>query len=172
MFNILMGLSDEKAKNLRFNKREAIRGVIFKGNKILMIKNNRGDYKFPGGGVKENESRMEALVREIMEESGYEVLKIDRQIGTVVERRPDMFCKDAVFEMISYYYLCHVSDKRRRQRLDPYEIAQEFTPVWVNIDEAISNNETLLNSGNENINNWVKRETMVLREIKNMINDR
>ncbi|NLO09481.1 MAG: NUDIX domain-containing protein [Clostridiales bacterium] len=46
-----------------------------------MIHTNRGDYKFPGGGVNQNESRLVALIREIEEESGYVVKAVDRQIG-------------------------------------------------------------------------------------------
>lgn len=46
-------------------------GVIIKDDKILLmrrIKNGREYYVFPGGGVKENESMEEAIIREIKEE--------------------------------------------------------------------------------------------------------
>jgi len=171
MFSILIGLSDEYIKNYRLNKREAIRGIIIKNNKLMMIKTNRGDFKFPGGGIKGTENKTEALKREIEEESGYKVKDIGSLIGVVVERRHDLFDRNAVFEMISYYYLCEVSETRSNQRLDPYEIAQEFKPVWVDINEAILNNETLINAKSENINDWVKRETMVLKEIRRMLTE-
>ena len=52
--------------------------------KVLLIKNNniilgyeRGIYQFPGGHLEENESFIECIKREIMEETGIEVLEKD-----------------------------------------------------------------------------------------------
>jgi len=157
--------------NVKIKKREAIRGIIFKDNKILLIKTNRGDYKFPGGGKNDNESRIETLIREVKEESGYEVKKVDRQIGVIIERRPDFIDQDAIFEMISFYYLCQVSEERKSQNLDQMEIEQEFKPEWISLDEAIYNNETLLNSRREDLNFWVERETSALKEIRKMLTE-
>ena len=36
---------------VHINQRTAVRGVIHYQNKILMVQTNRGDYKFPGGGM-------------------------------------------------------------------------------------------------------------------------
>lgn len=36
----------------KVNFREAVRAVIIKNNKILMVNSKNKDYKFPGGGVK------------------------------------------------------------------------------------------------------------------------
>jgi len=33
-----------------------------------------GEYKFPGGGIERNETHAEALIREVMEETGYRLL--------------------------------------------------------------------------------------------------
>ena len=52
--------------------------------KVLLIKNNniilgreRGIYQFPGGHLEENENFIECIKREIMEETGIEVLEKD-----------------------------------------------------------------------------------------------
>jgi ADP-ribose pyrophosphatase YjhB (NUDIX family) len=51
-----------------------IRGVIFKGNKILLVKElSDGKWTLPGGWVDINETPSEAVQREVREESGYEV---------------------------------------------------------------------------------------------------
>ncbi|WP_423062818.1 NUDIX hydrolase [Candidiatus Paracoxiella cheracis] len=50
-----------------------IRGVIFKDNKILLVKENSdGLWSLPGGWADVNESPADCVVREIWEESGYE----------------------------------------------------------------------------------------------------
>jgi hypothetical protein len=46
------------------------------------------------------------------------------------------------------------------QKLDGYEKDLGFKPVWVNIEDAISTNKSLLNS--DKAPEWLKRESFVL----------
>jgi len=151
------------------NFREAVRGIIIKDNKILMIYSKNKDYKFPGGGIKKDEGHIEALKREVEEETGYVCNKINEQIGIVTEKSKDKYFNDRVFKMVSYYYLAEVLKIRKPQKLDPYEAKLKFKPEWVNIDDAINNNEKIISSRIEPIANWIFRETYVLKEIKNYI---
>lgn len=52
-------------------------GICIKDNKLLCIKKARGPYKnrfdLPGGSQKENEGLTETLVRELREETGYQI---------------------------------------------------------------------------------------------------
>lgn len=51
--------------------RTGVRAVIWDNNKLLMMKSNRGNYKFPGGGMEDGEDEQTALKRELLEETGY-----------------------------------------------------------------------------------------------------
>nr|QFU78562.1 RNA pyrophosphohydrolase [uncultured bacterium] len=163
MFSINIGLGEVQDKKLKINHREAIRAVIFKDKQLLMIKTNKGDYKFPGGGIETNEDYQKALTREVREEAGYTVNKVINKLGIVNETHLDEFEDNLIFEMVSHYYLCEVTDNCGEQELDDYELEQEFCPEWISIGDAISNNEKLMKDLSRN--RWVERETRVLHQL-------
>lgn len=149
--------------------REAVRGVIVKENKLLMIYSAKeGDYKFPGGGVKASETYETALIREVSEECGAKVISIYDKIGKVIEYDRPMEQKYDVFKMISTYYLCEIDSSIGKQSLDQYEKDLGFTPMWIDIDEAISTNQKLIES--EHYPRWTPRELHVLMFIKEAFN--
>ena len=59
------------------NKHIGAYGIIIRNNKVLLIKKARGGYKgkldLPGGGIEHTETIIEALYREIKEETGLDV---------------------------------------------------------------------------------------------------
>jgi 8-oxo-dGTP pyrophosphatase MutT (NUDIX family) len=166
VFEYVLGIKDINKHRFNVNSRTAVRAVIVKDEKILMVHCNKGDYKFPGGGMHREESHEEALIREVEEETGYIISKVEDKIGVVLERNFDKFRKNCIFEMASYYYLCEVSDKTTFQRLDDYEERLGFRPVWIDVYDVISQNEKLLKIEKENANPWVYRETLVLNALK------
>lgn len=169
MFNKLFEIDKVSDSIGNVNFREAVRGVIIKDNKILMVHSKNQDYKFPGGGIKKDEGHIEALKREVEEETGYVCSKISEQIGIVIEKSKDKYFNDRIFKMVSYYYIAEVLNIRKPQKLDPYEAKLEFKPEWVNIDDAINNNEKIITLRIKPIANWIFRETYVLKEIRNYI---
>ncbi len=106
------------------------------------------------------------MKREVKEETGNTVEKVLGRPGVVLERTMDKYEKEAVFEMESHYYFCSVSDQEGLQKLDDYEAELEFSPVWINIDKAIKENEGLLSDETIEKNPWVKRETIVLKAVR------
>ncbi|SHG64167.1 NUDIX hydrolase [Ornithinibacillus halophilus] len=165
LFNKQFTYGDMPKNYTTINTRVAVRAVILYKNKILLIQSNKGDFKFPGGGVEENESHTQALVREIAEETGYIHCEVKNKIGFVLEQQADKFTDDTIYQQHSHYYLCElVDDKRIEQNLDEYEIEQEFLPKWLTIDEAIKENEKA--SLKDDRNGWITRETYVLNELK------
>ncbi|ETJ25460.1 Hydrolase, nudix family, partial [human gut metagenome] len=59
---------------------------------------------------KKGEGKIEALKREIEEETGYVAKRIGKQIGMVTERSKDKYVHNRIFKMISYYYIAEVTD--------------------------------------------------------------
>jgi len=155
-------------KNLKLDGkiyyREAVRAVIIKDEKILLIYSEKnGDYKLPGGGVEEGETYEEALIREVEEEAGFRV-SVKDEILKVMEYDEGQFDDCDVFQMLSIYYKCEILEEKK-QNLDTYEMEMGFIPVWINIDEAIEQNKKILEK--QDCPRWTKRETKVLEYIKN-----
>ena len=166
IINEILGIQKIKDPKIKITTRQAVRAIVIQNNKILMVHTNKGDYKFPGGGIKKAESHEEALRREVTEETGYIVDHMREEAGVIIQRNPNQFDSNGIFQMTSYYYYCDVKSNTTKQHLDKYEQDQEFSPVWMDIDEVIAQNEALLTQKNMNINPWVYRETLALRSIK------
>lgn len=124
--------------------RVAARAIIFIGDKLLMVKSQKYvDYKFPGGGVKENESLIEALYREVSEETGYEIdLNDISEFGYTIEKYNDLKLNNAVFIQKSVYYLCKLTGEVHKTNLECYEIDFAYKPVIASIEDAIKGNNS------------------------------
>ncbi|GAP09217.1 ADP-ribose pyrophosphatase [Bellilinea caldifistulae] len=147
--------------------REAVRGVIRDGRRLLMIYSRvNTDYKFPGGGRKDGESLTETLRREVEEECGATITDIDTFLGRVIEYDLPYENGYQLFCMTSYYYLCRISDQYKPLDLDDYEQRLGFQPVWVDIEDALRANRAVLNNRFSNIPKWTARETRVLEFLR------
>lgn len=145
--------------------RTAVRAVILRGPELLMVySSNVGDYKFPGGGVDIGETHQQALARELLEECGASLLSVDGEFGAVVEYNFAEEKEYDVFKMTSYYYFCQIREEFGSQKLDGYEKELGFQPLWINIDEAILLNRSLLET--DEIPQWLHREIFILEHLK------
>lgn len=146
--------------------RNAVRAIIPRGRALLMVYSRaNGDYKFPGGGVNVGEVFEEALARELAEECGAHLIKVEAEFGKMIEYDRPQEREFDLFKMTSHYYVCSVAPALGAQRLDDYEEAMGFTPVWVDIDDAIATNQTVLAEGKTD-QRWTRRETYVLGLVK------
>ena len=123
-------------------RRPSARAVIFRGGKIALVyATNEKYYKFPGGGIHDDEDKREALIREVKEETGLTVIPESiTEYGSVLRRQKSDKAADTVFEQENYYYLCEVEDVPGNQNLDEYEKEAGFRLVYTDIDEAIKVN--------------------------------
>ncbi len=143
--------------------REAVRAIIIKDNKILMVHSDiNKDYKFPGGGIEEGEDDESALKREVLEESGAHISAY-KYYGQVTEYDEGQFDNADLFKMLSKYYLVEIEEKFDKLNLDYYEEKFEFRPVWIDINKAYLENKKVLEE--ENPPRWTKRETFVLSHL-------
>lgn len=143
---------DEGILNIR------VGGIIMRDGKLLMVGNDRSDYLYSvGGRIKFGETAEEAIVREILEETGVK-MEIDR-LGFVHE---NYFYGDAptnlgklIYEISFFFYM---------------KVPRDFTPVsesftedqskeylkWVSLDEDIKMYPTFFRLELQNPENTVK----------------
>ena len=131
-------LKDYKKTDSVF-RRPSARAIIIKGDKMVLVYSKREKYyKFPGGGIHDDEDKKEALIREVREEVGMVVIPESiLEFGSVLRRQKSDKAENTVFEQENYYYFCDVEDELVDQELDAYEQDAEFVLKIVDIETAI-----------------------------------
>ena len=152
-------------------RRPSVRAIILKdNNKIALVYSKKEKYyKFPGGGIKQDENKKEALVREVREEVGLIVIPESIcEFGSVMRRQRSNVSPNTIFEQENYYYTCKTKNQIVDQELDNYETEAGFMLKFVSLDEAILVNSTYKS---ENFFNeiMIMRETNVLQIVKDKI---
>lgn len=120
--------------------RPSARGIIIKNGKVAMVHSRKYDYyKFPGGGIENNEPKEAALIREVLEETGLNVIwESIKEYGQV--HRIQKGTKEDIFVQDNYYYLCDVEEKVQRQNLDEYEAEEGFILEYISPQFAADKN--------------------------------
>lgn len=145
-------------------RRAAVKALVERDGRYLLLRTPAtDDHKLPGGGIDAGETHEQALARELAEETGRALDRVDSLVLTVVERRRDQHEPGAVFEMTSSYYRVALTPGTGERDLDDYERDLDLTPVWVTAGSALAANEALLATGDAAP--WTARETEVLRMI-------
>lgn len=141
--------------------REAVRAVIIKDGKVALVKSlKENHYKFPGGGIEENESHIDTLIRETKEETGLVITpNTIKECGLIHEIRKSIYNND-IFEQKSYYYFAEVEDNILNQELSENEKELQYVLEWVNPSIAYEVNTYL---GKEYVNKFLLREACVLK---------
>jgi len=146
--------------NGRAYVRPSVRGIILRDGLVAMVHSLKYDYyKFPGGGIEPGETLIQALCREVEEESGLRVI-VDsiREFGLV--HRIQKGDQEDIFIQDNYYYLCETEAQPRQQHLDDYEAEERFTLEFVTPQHAIEVNRTHDHIINKQI--MCERESRVL----------
>lgn len=153
----------------RLKKRTTVRAVILnEQNKVLMLHSKIfNDYTFPGGGVKADESKKAALMRELREETGAINIYIIKSLGHTKEIKYSIGTSRAIYEQKSFYYLCKV-DKLGTPNFVGRELDQGLKAVWIDIDGAIKHNAETKKTRTavDGMQTVLPRENRVLRILK------
>jgi len=84
-----------------------VRGVVFRDGKILLIKERLDDrWSLPGGWADPGQSPSESVVREILEESGYETEA--RRLLAVYDRSKHPHEPLVPFHIYKLFFLCEI----------------------------------------------------------------
>lgn len=141
-------------------RRPSARAIIIKDGKIAMVHSKKYNYyKLPGGGIEAAESMEDALIREVLEETGLCVIKNSiQEYGQV--HRVQKGIKEDIFIQDNYYFLCCVKEDLEQQNLDKYEAEAGFTLEFLEPQLAIDvNRKTILDDFNQAM---LEREALVL----------
>lgn len=140
--------------------RPSARAVIIQNGMVAMVYSQKYRYyKFPGGGIEAGERAEDALVREVAEETGLQVVRDSiREYGRVhrVQKGTDA----DIFMQDSDYYLCRVRADIAGQRLDDYEADEGFALVFLPPRQAIAQNRKTQLDAFEQV--MLEREALVL----------
>lgn len=144
--------------------RVSIRGIISVEGKLLMIENSFGEVKLPGGGMEPGEDEYQALIREVKEETGYNVIPESiSPFGEIEEKRLSVH-EPMIWHQINRLYFCDVYPERGQCEYSENEKKYEFRQVFYTIEEALEKNEKMLEK--EGRNAWNQREYKTLLMIK------
>ena len=125
--------------------RNSARSIIIINKKIAMIHSLKyGYYKFPGGGIENGESPIDAMIRETREESGLVVKpRTIKEYGYVHRIQKSDSDETECFVQDNYYYLCETEECVVPQELDAYESKETYTLEFVDPEIAIKKNRSV-----------------------------
>lgn len=155
---------DEKdyTEDMPLVERFGVRAIIKRKGLYIMQKSSDGEYKIPGGGVEKGENLIDALIREVLEETGLTVIRESiKEIGEVQEIRRDSFDANCKYIAHSYFYFCDVEADCQDTHMTANEIAKGYIPVWEELDTIIANNESVQKEF------WTIRDTEFLKWMRN-----
>lgn len=151
--------------DLKLIERHAARGIVMKGENILLLYTHRyHDYSLPGGGIDEGEDEIEGLIRELKEETGAEGVRNVTAFARYDEYRPWYKADADIIHMISHCYTCEIDEELGETAYESHEVSNGMKPLWINIHEAIRHNEEVIASSPKK-GLSIERETFMLKVI-------
>lgn len=151
-----------RATNARTHRRDAVRAIVRDDRARLLLLAEAGGpgLKFPGGGVQPGESDLQALERELREETGYALGDVHGLAAVVDERRPGL---EAGVDLVmqSRYYRVALGEQGSTA-LEDDEVALGLEAVWLPLAVALARQRSHAGSDPQP---WAQRELAVLERL-------
>lgn len=140
---LVMDIKNYSETDKHFSRPSARAIIAGKDGKLALVYSEKMKYyKFPGGGMEEEEEREAALVREVKEETGLIVIpETIKEYGCVLRMQRSDKQEHTIFEQKNYYYTCRTKETVQEQNLDEYEKEAEFVLRFVSAEEAAAANK-------------------------------
>ena len=138
---------DEKnyTEDMPVFERFVVRALIEKDGLFAMQQGKRGEYKIPGGGMDEGESVVDALMREVKEETGLVIIsETMKELGQITEIRRDIFDENIKYIAHSMHYACEVEAEMVEPSMTESEKEKGYHLVWMDLDTIIETNAKLM----------------------------
>lgn len=150
--------------NLEEILRISVRGIIFVNGKLMIVENSFGEVKLPGGGMEPGEEDYQVLLREVKEETGYNVIPESiKSFGEIEEKRLSVH-EPMIWHQINRLYVCDVYPEQGQCAYTDIEKKHGFRLVFYTIEEALEKNRRMLEK--EGRQAWNQREYNTLLLIK------
>ncbi len=121
--------------------RNTVHAIIKDGKKVLCLKWKKQPWTtFVVGGVNEGESIVEAARREVLEETGYKNLSLEKIIPTMV--RGEYFAKHKDENRVAYTTAVIFNLDNNKRDVVSKEEFEKHEAVWLNIKDINENNFT------------------------------
>jgi 8-oxo-dGTP diphosphatase len=116
------------------------RAVVIHDKKILL--NQMGDgiyFIFPGGQIEDTETAPEAVVREVLEETGYDI-EVEEYIFTFEYEANHCNHYEGGGHRISIFFKCKLKNEKQKETptypdVDPNDSTLKSKPKWISISE-------------------------------------
>lgn len=120
--------TNQPDKDRQYFKRPGAYGVIINNHGLIACVKTKTGYFLPGGGIEENESPEDCLMRECLEELGAEISKLDIFACGSCYFYSTTLNKD--MESEGYFFTCQIDNFLDVKVEDDHEL------IWLNKEDA------------------------------------
>lgn len=114
-----------KLVNVDYYDRRGAYGIIIKNNRLATVKTTKGNFLI-GGKIENDESKQECIIRECLEEIGYQV-----EIEGFICKTDSFLCHEKIgyFHPVSFFYLANLKEKVEQP------LAEDHDLEWIDLSE-------------------------------------